>query len=238
MINPGLISFCVLLLFGMQASLVQAEIISTFDASYTVNSNGEVTVQETIVYDFQGEERHGIFRTIKNTHPQPASVLYKKRYIDIDVQSVTRDGQDEPFELTNDFGSTEIKIGNANETISGVATYVLSYVLYGALSYGSSGVEFYYNVTGNDWAVPISLASASVNSNNFGTKYACYQGAYGNTTSCTNTIKNDSRITFTANALEPGEGLTIATELDAAAIKVVANEQVTWILFGAIMAVL
>lgn len=229
----------VFLLCIMPVDFVQAEVISKFEATYNVSTDGEVRVQETIVYDFEGEARHGIFRTIENKHPQPASVWYKRRYIDLEVSNVTKNGVPEPYVVSNNFGNTEVKIGNEVVTLDGgVATYVISYTLKGALSYGDSGTELYYNVTGNDWEVPIQIAVVSVSSNNFGTKYECYQGIKGDTNSCTNTIKTDSAITFTANNLKPSEGLTIAAELDAEAIQTVANEQVTWILFGSIMATL
>lgn len=44
--------------------VASAEIIRDFTAEYEVGTDATVTVAETIKYDFEGEERHGIFRII------------------------------------------------------------------------------------------------------------------------------------------------------------------------------
>ncbi len=227
---------CIVLILLVQVSFVQAEVIEKFDAAYFVADSGVVTVEETITYNFEDVERHGIFRTIENNHPQKASAWYKKRFIDLEVESVTRKGVKEPFSISQTSNVTEIKIGSEALTLTGLQTYVIQYVLNGAVSHGENGAELYYNVTGNQWEVPIKLAVVTVSTNHFGSKYQCYQGVMGATTACTNSFKNNTVITFTANSIQPGEGLTIATELNAAIIQEIKKEAVTWILFGSGMA--
>lgn len=46
------------------ASNVHAEVIKTFDAQIIVNKDASVSVVETIVYDSEGLEKHGIYRDI------------------------------------------------------------------------------------------------------------------------------------------------------------------------------
>ena len=214
------------------SSFVQAEVIQKFEADYTVAETGIVTVVETITYDFEETERHGIFRTLFSTHPQSPSVWYKDRFLNLDVTSVTRNGVSENFTIDKSKKSTTIKIGDENRTVTEQQIYTITYNLTGALSYGAAGAEFYYNVTGNDWEVPIVLARATVKGESLFDKYNCYQGTNGTTDTCTNSMKDKGVVTFTANNLQPGEGLTIATELDATKVAYVANEQITWLLFG------
>lgn len=224
------ISCLVFLLAG--CSLVHAEVINKFEAQYEVADSGEVTVTETITYDFEADERHGIYRTIKNKHPQSATAWYKKRTLDIEVSSVTRDGAPEPYTLTNKGSEVEIKIGDADTFVSNQHIYIITYTLVGALSYGDAGAEFYYNVTGNEWDVPINLAVAKVSGASVQGEYDCYQGVVGATEACTNSMKDNGVVTFTGNNINPGEGLTIATELDATNVAYIVHEETTWLLFG------
>lgn len=219
-------------------SSVHAEQINKFEADYSVLESGEVKVVETINYDFRGNERHGIFRTILNKHPQSASVWYKKRAIELQVSSVTRAGVAEPYTVNKMGNGVEIKIGEEGELLGGAQTYVITYTLSGALSYGDAGSEFYYDVTGSDWEVPIALAIARVQGAALAGAYRCYQGEAGATQSCTNSIKDNGSIIFTANSINPGEQLTIATELDATKVAYVVHEEVTWLLFGYTLAII
>jgi uncharacterized membrane protein len=221
-----------LMLFLAVSSAVQAEVINKFEADYTIAGNGEVTVVETITYDFGEEERHGIFRTIKNKHPQSASAWYKSRSIDLVVTEVKRAGEAEPFVVEGLGKERKIKIGDEDITLSGVQTYTIRYTLSGALSYGDLGSEFYYNVTGNDWEVPIELAVATVQGESLSGDYYCYQGMSGSVDTCTNSLKDNGKIIFTANNVAPGTGLTIATEIDPAKVAYVVHEETTWLLFG------
>ncbi|MBY0538115.1 DUF2207 domain-containing protein [Patescibacteria group bacterium] len=226
------IKICCVVVFVTIGSVVQAEMITKFEADYSVLDSGEVSVVETINYDFGANERHGIFRTIINTHPQPASSWYKNRTIELEVLGVTRDGKVEPYTVNNGSGESEIKIGDPDATLMGLQTYVITYSLRGALSYGEAGAEFYYNVTGNDWEVPIALAVARVSGELLMGRYYCYQGASGATDTCTNSMKDNGIVTFTANNINPGEQFTVATELDATKVAYALQEEVTWLLFG------
>lgn len=230
-LSTGIKIFCLVCLLGV-FSQAQAEVVSKFEADYVVAESGDVTVTETITYDFEGQDRHGIFRTIENKHPQSASAWYKKRMIDLNVTTVMRNGTAEPFTIDTTGSSVEIKIGDPDTLVSDIQKYTITYTLTGALSYGDAGAEFYYNVTGNDWDVPILLSVATVHGDALYGAYSCYQGAPGATNSCTNSLLDNGAVIFTANNINPGEQLTIATELDATKVNYVAHEEITWLLFG------
>lgn len=210
-------------------SPVRAETIDSFSATYTIGADAQVIVTETITYDFGAEEKHGIFRDIPTTHPEPATVWYKKRYVDLALTDVTMDGSSVPYEATDDSTQLSVKIGDPNTTISGVHEYVITYTLDGALTYLSDGsAEFYWNVTGNGWEVPILGAEAIIagdSSVQFTRKQFCYSGFVGETNSCAHSVASSSYI-FRTNNLPPGAGLTIAQEIDGSSVATVVLERI------------
>jgi uncharacterized membrane protein len=76
----------------------------------------------------------------------------------------------------------EIKIGNADKTITGSHVYIISYtVTNGIGSNFSDRDEIYWNATGNNWQVDIEKASVKVNLD-FKTKLTnllCFTGSFG-----------------------------------------------------------
>src|SRR5207245_551508 len=103
---------------------------------------------------------HGIFRDIP--------VLYEwdqrqNRVYDLGVDSVTDvSGRSWSYKVLDNGVYKEIKIGDPNQTLSGRQSYVIAYTVKGALNGFSDHDELYWNVTGNQWAVPIKEASATV----------------------------------------------------------------------------
>jgi uncharacterized membrane protein YgcG len=223
------ISLFGLLLF-LFTPLARADVIKDFGVAYQINNDGTVLVQETILYDFEGYDRHGIFRVIKKNHPQPATSWYKYRLVEIELISVTRNNQEEPVEVTSNKDQVEYKIGDPFLTITGPQTYQIEYLLHGALSYGPDGAEFYWNVTGNDWLVPIEKASAIVSGPLTG-KVACYRGYLGETNDCQVTQGTQS-VTFLSENLMPSEGLTVATEIDREQVATLIMEKISFLPFG------
>ncbi len=235
------ITTCVLTLLFCFVSSVQAENISNFTAEYHIDEDGTMKVTEEIVYNFESEERRGIFRILELTHPQPASAWYKTRQVEISVDSVTRNGQPEPFVVTTSSDEIEIKIGDADVYISGEHTYEISYTLKGALSSGSEGAEFYWNVTGNGWEVPFDAATVLITSTPRGmltSQVACYMGPSGSTDMCSETTITTGSVSFRAEGLLPGEGLTIAVAVDPTLVNVTNTETTSYLPLGLSLVVL
>jgi uncharacterized membrane protein YgcG len=220
-------SFLVAVVFLLSPFLVLAEEVSHFDVLYNINDDATVSVVETIVYDFGVDERHGIYRTLNTQHAQPSSAWYKERYVDISGIEVTRNNEAEPFDQSAFGDSIEVKIGDPDATISGQQTYTIAYTLKGALSYGTQGAELYWNVTGNEWDVPIASVSAHVRSGYLNGTHDCYQGVIGSLAECDAKAIVGTIAMFEAKDLAPGEGLTVATALIATSMPEVILEQMT-----------
>ena len=136
------------------------ERIRSFDSDIKIQSDGSIRVIETILYDFGFSYRHGIYRDIP-------SIVYRERndkyILKYSVESVTDEaGGAYQYSLLYPSDYLRIKIGDANRTISGEHTYIITYVVQGALTYLPDHTELYWNGTGDQLEVPIDSAHITV----------------------------------------------------------------------------
>ncbi len=185
-----------------------SEVIHAFNSKIEIQKDGGFIVTESIVYDFGDAERHGIYRDIPTTAAEgPAPIIA--------VRSVTNEtGAAYSYSVSTSNSNVHIKIGSANELITGQHVYIISYAVHNAMRTFTDHDELYWNVTGNGWIVPIDKATVDVvmptgivqNSN---LKVACYTGAAGSTKmDCLQNSSSNGAFAAT-NLLAPSEGLTI-----------------------------
>lgn len=215
-IQAGLF-FLTIFLFVAVAPVAKAaapEQIISFSSLAEIQPTGEVLISETIVYDFSEEERHGIFRKITLISKDGPN-------IDIEIRSVADElGNEYPYSTSRGGQELSLKIGDPNRTITGQHTYVLTYLVRGGLRYFEDYAEFYWNITGSDWNVPILRAEASVllpsSVELDRLQYRCYLGQVGSTSTCTvlgfEPGASATRAIMFQNStlLSPGEGMTVA----------------------------
>jgi uncharacterized membrane protein len=191
--------------------LVRAEndfIINNFKSDITIQDNGQIMVEETVKVFFY-QPKHGIYRDIPYVYQSPDG---KKTYTEIIVDNVTDGIKNIPYEVTSNESNIRIRIGNPNKTVSGSQEYLIRYYASGVLRSFDDYDELYWNITGNDWSVPIEESSATIRLPQEGiVQSACYVGVYKATGSCLIDRINDKTIKFSsARRLLPGESLTIA----------------------------
>lgn len=192
----------ILSLFFTTTALAQTgEQIRSFDVSVHIQPSSAIIVREKIVYDFGDQQKHGIFRTVPEKLKSVAVF----------------DENNKPY--TFKVSGQEIKIGDADKTITGIHTYIISYTIDRAIDYYKDFDELYWNVTGNDWLVPINSASVRVElsqpvaQNEL--RVSCYYGVKGSTQTCGTNPQTSSDKVYsvdanTTAALGAGEGITIA----------------------------
>lgn len=206
------------LLFFSPAAFAQTnffqgtEHIKNFDSSITINKDGTVRVEETIIYDFGPLERHGIYREIPYVKPNRDGKKYEMTFSDFEVTD--ENGLNWNFETSTQSELFRVKIGDANKTITGVHTYKIDYTVAGALTYFDDHDELYWNATGNDWNIPIASATATVIiptvTAQTDLKTACYTGTTGSSvTDCIATKAGTTYSYATNSYLGSREGLTI-----------------------------
>ncbi|OGM15354.1 hypothetical protein A2V56_03245 [Candidatus Woesebacteria bacterium RBG_19FT_COMBO_42_9] len=199
-------------------------IIESFKADIRVNQDTTVGVTETIIVDFAGLQKHGIYRTIP--------VKYQTQYgnnlnIRLNLLSVTDSGGKKlETKITKEGNNTKIRIGDPDLTITGRNTYVITYKVSQVITTPGESAELYWNVTGNDWPVSILSATANVYTPDGSLiNTACFTGYFGSQEeNCTKTSERDTA-TFTTKNVDPQQGLTVAVALDKSALTFPTSAQ-------------
>jgi uncharacterized membrane protein len=198
-----------LLILFVTPAFARSYKVSDFHSTISVDKNGGVFVVERISFAFEGQY-NGVYRTIPVEYPGPNGTNYS---LFLKVSSVTDDaGQSLKYESKRDGAYRKLKIyvpGAEDAT----KTVVISYSAPNATRFFDDHDEFYWNVTGNDWTVPIDRASALVQfpSNTSGSLRAqAFTGAYGSHSQEATAQVNGSQVQFeTTSPLSMREGLTI-----------------------------
>jgi uncharacterized membrane protein len=208
------------LLISFLSFPVYAEEIRNFYSEMFISSDGSISVQENIEYDFGYELRHGIFREI----PYKYQIGMKNYNLRMDVYRVT-DFEETPYEykVSRERGRVIVRIGDPDKEITGIHGYRIEYIVDGAILFFKDHDELYWNVTGNEWKIPIRRASAKIYFDREipeGVKATCYTGVYGSKSrDCTFSITPTGIEFNVLSSLRAGEGLTIVVGLLKGIIK-------------------
>lgn len=203
--------------FFIFSNVASAEVIKSFDSDIIVNlKENSAVISESIVYDFEGNSRHGIFRIIpEDFRPKGSFDTNKITFISVADES----GNPYIFNDESDFSEAKIRIGDANKLISDVHTYVIKYRVDNIVGFFDNNDEFYWNVTGNKWEVPIESASVNVTFKDIGfnlseVDHYSYCGAYGESNDCGIYEVSNGGISLKAENWSPtlGYGMTIDLE--------------------------
>ena len=202
-----------LLLALLPLSAHAEERIREFNSDVRIAKDGSLTVVETIKVASEGNQiQRGIQRDFPTTY---RNGLGQKTRVGFDVQSVTRDGSPEPFQMMGLANGERVRIGRADVLLPpGDHTYVITYKTNRQLRFDKDFDELYWNATGNGWTFPIDFASARItlpSPAKIGQR-AFYTGSQGST--ATNAEVWDEGPGFiafrTTQPLGAGEGLTVA----------------------------
>ncbi len=182
--------------------------ITNFASSMEVAPDGTMTVRENLEVSFQGEF-HGIYRDIPIQYPGPHGSNYT---LFLTVTGVT-DGQGRNLKydssVQGDFRHLKIYVPNAVNTTKIVD---INYTVKNAVRWFDDHDELYWNVTGNDWPVPIDSAMAIIlfppnAANNL--RGQAFTGVYGSEgRDATVTVNGNVVKVSTNNTLDMREGLT------------------------------
>jgi len=195
-------------------SYVFAEKIDNYAVKIEIKKDGKIHVREEILYDFEELERHGIFREIPYTKTNTDGKKYKMTIDNISV--VDEKKQEYQFSKTDENEQIGLKIGDADRTITGIHTYVISYDVSGALTYFSDHDELYWDAIGTNWNVTISTGSATVvlpqDIKIENIQASCFTGYEQSSESqCRSNIANSTISYFLDRPLSPAEGFTIVS---------------------------
>jgi uncharacterized membrane protein YgcG len=137
----------------------KAQELKKFYSDIVIAPDGKVDVTENITFKFIGGPWHGIYRNIPVEYAGPRGMNYT---LFLSVKSV-RDEQGQPlrFESSRErqYRKLKIFIPNPDNT---TRTVSIEYVVSDALRFFDDHDEFYWNITGDEWNVPIESAGAHI----------------------------------------------------------------------------
>jgi len=188
----------------------------SFDVEYRLGRDDDghatLTTVETLVARFPDfDQNRGIRRSL------PAQ--YQGRTTALEVVSVTdENGEERPFEVEDGSGVVDVIAAvPEGQFVRGIQTYVITYTQRDVVdAFDDTGAEeFYWNLTGTDWAQPFAqvrgrvvledgLADALIP-----TALACYRGYAGSTETCPIEREGDV-VTVQADGLLPFQTATVA----------------------------
>jgi uncharacterized membrane protein len=199
-------------LFASPASAQRTLVIERFDSVIDVLADGSIHVEETIVPRFMGTW-NGIFRTIPVEYRTPQGLNYTLR---LDVESaIDEEGRALRVESSRERHYRKLKIWVPGAA-DAVRTIRLRYRVANGLRFFEQHDELYWNVTGDEWEVPIQSASAHVRLPDgvTGVRATAFRGAYGSTEESAVSIEDHRVRVETTRGLEFREGLTIVVGWD------------------------
>ena len=181
-----------ILLFLISPVFAENFYIENYNVQIDVDNNKSAAVTETINVFFT-HPSHGIYRDIP----------YKNAKItDINVS--------ENYKNTYGNNSINLKIGNPNSYVNGRHQYIIKY----KYSYFDNKNEFYHNIIGTDWKVPINKVDFSITMPkdikpyDVGLSIGGY-GIQGFDGGAFYSVNNRRITGQTQRTLRPGEGITV-----------------------------
>ncbi|HET7106092.1 MAG TPA: DUF2207 domain-containing protein [Candidatus Acidoferrum sp.] len=193
--------------------------LKKFFSEVVVLPNGSVDVTENITFQFLGGPWRGITRYIPIEYSGPRGLNYT---LFLDVTDITdENGAKLRFESSRErhYLNLKIYIPNADDS---TRTISIHYTVSDALKFFDDHDEFYWNVTGDEWSIPIESAGAHIvfpnGTSNLRAK--AFTGAYRSTGRDADVQISGTGVDVrTRDPLPIHEGLTIAVAFDKGTVR-------------------
>jgi hypothetical protein len=179
-----------------------------FDAQITVAPDGTLKVRESLHAHFEGTWQ-GLYRTIPTEYTTQQQLNYTL-FLD-DFRVTDEGGTALPFAMARQGRYRELRIAVPGATDTDKIV-VIEYRVLNALAFHGEYDELYWNVTGDEWDVPLERVTARIALPRGATQLRCgeFTGIYGSNRS-TDPVSIDGEVVTvqTAKPLGLHEGLTV-----------------------------
>ena len=192
--------------------------IRNFSAEILVRPDATIGVTETIEVQFIGSWR-GLYRTVPVQYFTPQGFNYTLR---VKLESATDDaGRALKVESSRErhYLKWRIYVDGANDVVRRITIH---YNVRNGLKFFDDHDELYWNVTGDEWDVPIARASAQIllPLNATGVRALDFTGAYGSRARDAEVTVSDRRVDVDMRRpLAFHEGLTVVVGWDKGAVR-------------------
>ena len=132
------------------------ESIKNYDVFITIQKDGILNISENINYNFDGRQKHGIYRKIS-----------LKFGSEVEVFNVLKNGKKENFDIFDEAKYKIVKIGKQDALLeNGIYNYQIDYKMKKAITEYGNQYEIYFNGIGQEWGVPIEKANIVIKMEN------------------------------------------------------------------------
>jgi len=232
-----LILFLLLALAASASAQGHSWRVTDFKDTISIGADSTALVSEKITVAFTGAW-HGIHRTIPVEYPGPHGTNYT---LFLDVLNVTdEDGNKLKYDSSKSGADRDLKIYIPGAVDATRVVNIDYRVRNGIRFFDSSNdsyAEFYWNVTGNDWPVPIDHAAAFVTlpeNAAGGLRAQAFTGAYGSKEREATADVKGADVTFeTTRPLSMRSGLTIDIYIPQGVLQVPSSlTELDWFLYS------
>lgn len=159
-VGVWLVLLTVVMLAGMAfvppTAQAASDTITELSVDFDIQADGSVAVRYELDWQFGSDGRHGIDFGIATRESWDADRTKDVVYDITDVEVMSPSGAPATFtrrqDIAGSVGRLNLRIGDRNKTVEGrEATYVISYVVRGALRTFDGQPEFFWDVTGEDY---------------------------------------------------------------------------------------
>jgi hypothetical protein len=189
-----------------------------YDVTMVVQPDGTLQITEDITYAFF-TDGHGLERWIPNRYPYPPDDQFQRVLTISNLQVSSPSGAPTNLKTQQDGDYLYVRIGDANELVSGTQRYVISYNVTGALNAFPDHVELYWNAVPGQWNSPILHSQVTVTAPAIN-EVACYAGPEGSSLPCDRAIHSQTQARFVSRDLGNGSTLTTVVGMPAGAVAV------------------
>ena len=205
--------------------------VADFKDTVAISADGTALVSEKLTLVFVGEW-HGIHRTIPVEYPGPKGIHYT---LFLKVIGVTdENGSKLKFESSKSGANRDLKIYLPG-AVDTTRVVNIDYSVRNGVRHFDDYEEFYWNVTGNDWPVPIDHASAFVTlpEGASGLRAQAFTGAYGSKESDADAQVNGADVSVeTTHKLHARGGLTIDIYIPPGIVRLPSGFTKFWWFIG------
>ena len=187
-------------------------VINDFYADETLTNadkQGELHVVEHIKLTYN-DQNHGILRSLPDR--------YKKHSLQLHINSVSSDtGAPAKYTTYSSNDNTVLKIGDANQTVTGPQEYTIDYTLRNVITFYPDHDELYWDVNGDQWQQPFESVRVAVrlpSDAKQSRQPVCYVGSYGSTSQNCTIAVNGTTIAAAASGLENAQTLSYVVGFD------------------------